>query len=113
MSKLDVLNADQFATQVLKSEDAVLVDFYADWCGPCKMLTPILEDLSVEYQGRLHFVKLDVDAHPEVAGAFGVQSLPTLMLFRNGEPIQRLVGAMPKAPLKAKLDQALGAVTTA
>ncbi|MGH2343785.1 MAG: thioredoxin [Chloroflexota bacterium] len=109
MAKLDLLNADQFATQVLKAEGAVLVDFYADWCGPCRMLAPILEDLSVEFAGRLSVVKLDVDANPEVAASFGVQSLPTLLLFRNGTPIQRLVGAMPKAPLKAKLEQALAA----
>jgi thioredoxin len=109
VAKLDLLNADQFATRVLKAEGAVLVDFYADWCGPCRMLAPILEDLSVEFAGRLSVVKLDVDAHPEIAGTFGVQSLPTLLLFRNGAPIQRLVGAMPKAPLKAKLEQALSA----
>jgi thioredoxin 1 len=93
-----------FDTEVIKSETPVLVDFWADWCTPCKMLAPIVEDLATEYGARVKVAKLDVDANPNIAGQFGVMSIPTLILFKGGEAVQRVVGYQPKSALKAKLD---------
>jgi thioredoxin len=85
------------------------VDFSAEWCAPCKLLKPVLEEIADTLGGRLTVVRLDADAAPTVAGTYGVQSLPTLLLFQNGEPVQRLVGALTKGALKAKVEQALAA----
>ncbi|MGH7612052.1 MAG: thioredoxin [Candidatus Dormibacteria bacterium] len=93
-----------FDSDVIKAETPVLVDFWADWCPPCKMLAPIVEDLASEYGERVKVAKLDVDANPGVAGQFGVMSIPTLILFKGGQEVQRMVGYQPKASLKAKLD---------
>ncbi|MGC1183933.1 MAG: thioredoxin [Candidatus Dormiibacterota bacterium] len=93
-----------FDSEVIKSETPVLVDFWADWCTPCKMLAPIVEDLASEYGARVKVAKLDVDANPNIAGQFGVMSIPTLILFKGGEAVQRVVGYQPKSALKAKLD---------
>ncbi len=93
-----------FDSEVIKAEVPVLVDFWADWCGPCKMLAPVVADLAKEYGARVKVAKLDVDANPNVAGKFGVMSIPTLILFKQGEAVQRLVGYQPKSALKAKLD---------
>ncbi|MGH7697273.1 MAG: thioredoxin [Candidatus Dormibacteria bacterium] len=93
-----------FDGDVIKAETPVLVDFWADWCPPCKMLAPIVEDLAAEYGPRVKVAKLDVDANPGVAGQFGVMSIPTLILFKGGHEVQRMVGYQPKASLKAKLD---------
>ncbi len=93
-----------FETEVIKADTPVLVDFWADWCPPCKMLAPIVDDLAGEYGPRVKVAKLDVDANPTIAGQFGVMSIPTLILFKGGEAVQRVVGYQPKAALKAKLD---------
>jgi thioredoxin 1 len=93
-----------FDSEVIKSETPVLVDFWAEWCTPCKMLAPIVEDLASEYGARVKVAKLDVDANPNIAGQFGVMSIPTLILFKGGEAVQRVVGYQPKSALKAKLD---------
>jgi thioredoxin 1 len=93
-----------FDSEVIKAEVPVLVDFWADWCQPCKMLAPIVADLAQEYGGRVKVAKLDVDANPNIAGKFGVMSIPTLILFKGGEAVQRLVGYQPKSALRAKLD---------
>ncbi|KAF0225307.1 MAG: thioredoxin 1 [Erysipelotrichaceae bacterium] len=84
-----------------------LVDFYADWCGPCKMIAPVLEQLSKEYEGKANIIKLDVDATPEVAQSFGVMSIPTLILFKDGEPVGKVVGFQQKAQLAALINRAL------
>ncbi len=99
----------EFSTKVLKAEGTVLVDFYADWCGPCKMIAPILEELAAEYAGRLTVMKVDVDHAQSVAGNYGIQSIPTLMFFRDGKPVHKVVGAKPKALLKADIEKALAA----
>ena len=96
-----------FAAQVLGAEQPVLVDFFADWCGPCRALAPIVEQIAEEHTGRLAVVKLDVDANPRTATQFGVRSLPTLMLFKGGAPVASQVGALPKARLAAWLADAV------
>ncbi len=96
-----------FETQVLKATMPVLVDFWAEWCAPCKMIAPMVEDLATEYDGKVNFVKLDVAANPETSVKFGIRSIPTLLLFKNGKPVDQVVGAVPKAVLKKRLENAL------
>jgi thioredoxin 1 len=88
-----------FDQDVLKSSDAVLVDFWAEWCGPCRMIAPVLDEIAGEMAGKLKIVKLNVDENPATAAKYGVMSIPTLMLFKNGELASRQVGAAPKAKL--------------
>ena len=88
-----------FDEDVLKSNDAVLVDFWAEWCGPCRMIAPVLDEIAGEMAGKLKIVKLNVDENPATAAKYGVMSIPTLMLFKNGELASRQVGAAPKAKL--------------
>ncbi|HEX7021917.1 MAG TPA: thioredoxin TrxC [Trueperaceae bacterium] len=95
-------------TQALDAGVPVLVDFWAPWCGPCRMVAPVLEDLSRELAGRLKIVKLNVDENPEVSGTYRVQSIPTLILFKDGRPVDTLVGAMPKGALLQRLQPHLG-----
>ena len=101
-----VTDAD-FDEKVLQSDVPVLVDFWADWCMPCKMIAPIVEELSKEYDGRLGFAKLDVDSNPSTAMTYGVRSIPTLLVFKGGKPVDQIVGAVPKGALKKKIDSAL------
>ena len=96
-----------FEEQVMKATMPVLVDFWADWCMPCKMIAPMVEDLANEYDGKVTFVKLDVDANPETSMKFGIRSIPTLLLFKDGKPVDQVVGAVPKAVLKKRLENAL------
>ena len=92
-----------FENDVLNSETPVLVDFWAEWCGPCKMIAPILDELTTEMDGQLVIGKLDVDENPSTAMSYGVMSIPTLLLFKNGEPVERIVGYQPKPQLVGKL----------
>ncbi len=96
-----------FEQQVLKSPIPVLVDFWAPWCAPCRMVAPVLEQLAKEYEGRLRIVKLNVDENPHFAGKYGIQGIPTMLIFRDGAVIDRIVGAVPKEHLRAKLDALL------
>ena len=96
-----------FKSEVLQSDLPVVVDISATWCGPCKMVAPILEELSKEYAGRLKIGKLDVDENPQIPGHYGVMSVPTLMFFKKGEVMDQVVGALPKPQLKSKIEQAL------
>ena len=88
-----------FQSEVLTSEQPVLVDFWATWCGPCRMVAPIVEEIAGEQGGKLKVAKVDVDQNPQVAQQFGVMSIPTLIVFKGGEAVERLVGYMPKAKL--------------
>jgi thioredoxin 1 len=96
-----------FKQEVLDSDVPVLVDFWASWCSPCKMIAPIVEELASEYEGRVKVAKVDVDANPITPGMFGIMSIPTLMVFRGGKAEERIVGYQPKQSLKAKLDAVL------
>ncbi|HYM49984.1 MAG TPA: thioredoxin [Candidatus Limnocylindrales bacterium] len=104
---LQQITDQNFETAVGKAEHPVLVDFWATWCAPCKMLKPVLEELATEYDGRVQLAELDVDANPNTASRFGVLSIPTLILFRSGKPAQRIVGYQPKANLRQKIDAVL------
>jgi len=98
-----------FQSEVLDSEIPVLVDFWASWCTPCKLVAPIVEEFSSEYEGRVKVGKVDVDANPATPGMFGIMSIPTLMVFQGGKATDRIVGFQPKPALKARLDALLGA----
>ncbi len=97
-----------FSADVLQSDKPVLVDFWADWCGPCKMIAPALEEIADELGDKVTIAKVDIMANPEVAGSMGVQSIPLLKLFKNGQPVADLLGARPKSQLKAWLEGELG-----
>jgi len=92
-----------FAQEVLKATPPVLVDVWADWCGPCKAIAPIVEELAREYEGRLKVMKLDVDENPHTASTYQVQSIPTLLVFKDGKLAERIVGAVPKKVIVDKL----------
>jgi thioredoxin 1 len=96
-----------FDEDVLKAEGLVLVDFWAEWCGPCKMIAPVLEELSVEYGKKLKVCKMDVDANPDTAPKYGIRGIPTLILFNNGEAAGTKVGALSKSQLAEFIDSAI------
>ncbi len=103
MSKPMEVTDATFEAEVLKADLPVLVDFWAAWCGPCKMIAPVVEELARDYAGKLKVCKLNVDENNQTAAQFGIMSIPTLMLFKDGQPVERLIGYMPKAKLVEKL----------
>jgi len=107
MSQPVAITDTNFDRTVLKADKPVLVDFWATWCKPCQMVAPILDELAKEYDGRVNFVKLDVDQNPKTATKYKVMSIPTLLVFRKGQPVSHLVGFRPKNELRRILDTAL------
>ncbi|NLF10666.1 MAG: thioredoxin [Anaerolineaceae bacterium] len=103
MAKPFEVNDGSFESSVLEADIPTVVDFWAVWCGPCKMIAPILEDIAKEYEGKLQVAKLDVDHNGESAMKYGVMSIPTLILFKAGQPVERIVGFMPKEKVLARL----------
>ncbi len=105
MAKPQAVTDADFTEEVLNSDLPVLVDFWADWCGPCKMVAPVVEELADDYDGKLKVMKVDVDASPQTASNYGIRSIPTLLIFKDGKPVQQVVGAVPKQMLQEKIDQ--------
>ena len=102
------LSDASFEADVLKSSTPVLVDYWAEWCGPCKMIAPVLDEVAGDYQGKLQVAKMNVDDNREVPAKFGIRGIPTLMIFKNGQLAATKVGALSKAQLTAFIDQNLG-----
>jgi len=107
MAKPFHVTDDEFSEKVIGSSQPVLVDFWAEWCGPCKMIAPVVEELSDEYDGKISFTKVDVDVNPRTAMAFGIRSIPTLLVIKDGKVADQIIGAVPKSVLKKKLDNVL------
>lgn len=96
-----------FEEEVLKSEHPVLVDFWAEWCGPCRMIGPVVEEMAGEYAGKAKIGKVNVDVNPEVSVKYGIRSIPALLIFKNGEVVDQIIGAVPKTHLTKQLDAQL------
>lgn len=104
MGKALTFTDDSFEEDVLKSEKPVLVDFWAEWCGPCRMVGPVVDELAEEFEGKARIGKVDVDNNPEISTKYGIRSIPSLLIFKNGEVVDQIVGAVPKAQLKKQLE---------
>lgn len=102
------LTDDNFEVEVLKSDKPVLVDFWAAWCGPCRVVSPIVEEISKEYEGKLKVGELDVDNNSRIASQYGIMSIPSLLFFKGGQVVDQVVGAVPKQQLTDKVDKILG-----
>jgi len=105
--KVVILNAENFESEVLNSAEPVLVDFWASWCGPCKMIAPIIDQLAEEYAGRIKVAKLNVDESRSVAEQYRIMSIPTLLVFKDGEVVNQAIGARPKGDLEKMLENVL------
>ena len=105
---MKIVAGTEFEKEVIKSDIPVVVDFFATWCGPCKLIAPMLDQLAAEFEGTAKIVKLDVDQSKEVAVQYGVKSVPTLVFFKNGEVADKVVGAQPKSELKSKIAAMVG-----
>ena len=107
MTKPTEVTDSTFDAKVVKGERPVMVDFWAPWCGPCRMVAPLVEELAEEYDGKIDFYKLNTDDNPRVAMQFGIRSIPTLLVFKKGEVVGQVIGYRPKSDLKKRLDEAL------
>jgi len=103
MAKPIAVTDDTFEQEVIKSDTLTVVDFWAVWCGPCRMIAPVMEELAEAYDGKAKFVKVDVDEHQRYAGQFGIRSIPTLLFFKEGKVVDQVIGAVPKGTLEAKV----------
>lgn len=99
MSKITLVTDDNFKEEVINSEIPVLLDFWAEWCGPCRAIAPVLEEIAGEYEGKLKIAKLNVDENPETTNAFGIRSIPTMIIFKEGTPQNLITGALPKGQI--------------
>jgi thioredoxin 1 len=107
MAEVRAVSVSSFEAEVLKSEIPVLVDFWAVWCGPCRLVAPIVEELAKEYEGRVKVANVNVDEERALAQKYGIQSIPTLMFFKGGSPAGQIIGVQPKEKIAAKLDELL------
>ena len=107
MDKTIAVDEGNFEELVLQAKMPVLVDFWATWCGPCRMVAPVVEELAEEYDGRISFGKVDVDQNPKIASQYGIMSIPSLLIFKDGKPVSNIVGFRPKDQLKKSLDDVL------
>lgn len=107
MSSVAQVTDSTFEQEVLNSELPVLIDFWAPWCGPCKMVAPVVEEVATQYDGQVKVLKLDTDQNPQVAKKYSIRSIPTLMIFKGGEQVDTIVGAVPKTTLSTALEKYL------
>jgi thioredoxin 1 len=107
MAKPAEVSDTTWETDVIAADKPVLVDFWAPWCGPCRMVAPIVEELAEEYDGKVEFRKLNTDDNPRTAAKYGIRSIPTLLVFKAGQPVGQIIGFRPKSDLKKRLDDAL------
>ncbi|MFC1569601.1 thioredoxin [bacterium] len=107
MGKALILSDENFKEEVLESDVPVLVDFWATWCGPCRMVGPIIEEIAEEYAGKAKIGKVNTEDNANLAGEYGVISIPTMLIFKNGKPVDQIIGAVPKEAIKKKIDAAI------
>ena len=109
MAKPVVVTDDTFEQEVLQSDQLTVVDFWAVWCGPCKMIAPVVEELAEAYDGTVKFCKVDVDGQQKFAGQFGIRSIPTMLFFKDGSVVEQVIGAVPKGVLEGKIKEHVAA----